>query len=168
MNRQRWSRVGIVILALSIGACTDVFVPDPTYVQITEIEVTGESDSGTLLEVEVHLYDAGSGLFLGCSGEGDGLGGVDESDVAYLVSAWFGRASDGASLTVDELRGRDVFAVVIEDDHEPCPVPTNEGTFDLVTDDLIGESPIFRGEDLDFGVAFGFGNVVWLAMEGVR
>ena len=35
-------------------------------------------------------------------------------------------------------------------------------------DDLIGESPVFRGEDLDRGVAFGFGDVVWLALSGVR
>ena len=60
--------------------------------------------------------------------------------------------------------------MVIEDDHEPCPVPTNEGTFDLITDDLIGTSPVFRGEDLGVGagVAFGFDDVVWITVEGVR
>jgi hypothetical protein len=159
----------LLAVLLAGGACTDVIAPAPTYVTITEIEIANEEDSGTLLEIEVHLYDAPTGLFLGCSGELDGLEYVDESGIVYYPDATFGRAPSGRSLlTVDELIGRDLFAVVIEDDDQPCPVPTNEGTFDLVTDDLIGESPVFRGEDLDVGVAFGFGNVVWLEMVGLR
>ena len=151
------------------GACSDLIAPNPIYVTITEIEIAQEDDSGTLLEIEVHLFDAHSGLFLGCSGPGEGLEFVDEPGVVYYPDASFVRAGGGRSLlTVDELIGRDLFAVVIEDDDEPCPVPTNEGSFDLVTDDLIGESPIFRGEDLNVGVAFGFGNVAWLELVGMR
>ena len=101
--------------------------------------------------------------------EADGLAQVDESDIPYFVTGFFGRPPDGADLlTVEELVGRDLFAVVIEDDHEPCPVPTNEGTLVLLKDDLIGISPIFRGEDLDIGVAFSFDDVTWLAIDGVR
>lgn len=156
----------LLAIALTSAACSDLLVPDPTFVAVTEIEVTNEDDSGTLLEIEVHLYDARSGFFLGCSGEADGLGHVDESDVAYLTTAYFGAA--GGDLTVEELEGMDLYAVVVEDDDEPCPVPTNEGSFDLVTDDLIGVSPIFRGEDLHGGIGFGFDDVVWLALEGIR
>ena len=29
-------------------------------------------------------------------------------------------------------------------------------------------SPVFRGEDIDRGIGFGFDNVVWLALEGLR
>lgn len=168
MNRRRWSYVLLAILLPLTGACVEVFAPAPTYVAITEIEITNEDDPASLLEVEVHLYDARSGAFLGCSGDADGLAPVDEADVAYLVTGYFGRVPSGDLLTVDDVIGRDLFAVVIEDDHEPCPMPTNEGTFDLITDDLIGESPVFRGEDLDRGVAFGFGDVVWIVIEGIR
>lgn len=169
MTRPRRSRLLIATLVTAAGACTDVLTPAPTFVAITEIEVTNETDSGTLLEVEVHLYDARSGFFLGCSGEADGLGPVDESDIPYFVTAFFGRAPDGAELlTVEELEGRDVFVVVVEDDQDPCPVPTNDGTLDLVTDDLIGTSPVFRGEDLHVGVGFGFDAVTWVTIEGVN
>ena len=124
----------IAVALLASGACTEVIIADPTYVAVTEIEVANESDSGTLLEIEVHLFDARSGAFLGCSGERDGLGDVDRSGVAYLVTAFFGRAPGGADLlTVDELVGRDLYAVVIEDDDEPCPVPSNDGTLDAIT-----------------------------------
>ena len=169
MKRTRSPYGLLATLALAAGACTDVLVPAPTFIAITEIEVANESDTGTFLEVEVHLYDAHNGFFLGCSGERDGLAHVDESGVPYFATAFFGRPPDGSDLlTVDELVGRDVFVVVVEDDHEPCPVPTNEGSFDLITDDLIGVSPVFRGEDVDFGVAFGFDNVTWIAIDGVR
>jgi hypothetical protein len=162
------SRLALLTMLLAAGACTEVFAPQPTFVTITEIEIANEEDSGTLLEIEVHLYDAHSGLFLGCSGAFDGLEHVDRSDLVYFPDATFARAPDGSLLTVDELIGRDLFAVVVEDDDEPCPMPTNEGTLDIVTDDLVGQSPVFRGEDLDGGVAFGFGNVVWLEMVGLR
>lgn len=169
MKRLRRSILLPAVILVAGGACTDFIAPVPTFVTIAEIEIANEDDSGTLLEVEVHLFDAHSGLFLGCSGAGDGLEYVDETSVVYFPDATFVRAGGGRSLlTVDELIGRDLFAVVIEDDDEPCPVPTNEGSFDLVTDDLIGESPTFRGEDLDVGVAFAFGNVVWLELVGVR
>jgi hypothetical protein len=169
MTRLDRSKLTLLTILLAGGACTDVIAPAPTFVTITEIEIANEDDSGTFLEVEVHLYDARTGNFLGCSGEFDGLEHVDESGVVYFPDATFGRAPDGGSLlTVDELIGRDLYAIVVEDDEDPCPVPTNEGTLDIVTDDLIGESPVFRGEDLDVGVAFGFGDVVWLEMVGVR
>lgn len=169
MTRLDRSKLTLLTILVAAGACTDVIAPTPTFVTITEIEIANEDDSGTLLEVEVHLFDARTGLFLGCSGERDGLEYVDEPGVVYYPDATFGRAPDGRSLlTVDELIGRDLFAVVIEDDQEPCPVPTNEGTVDIVIDDLIGESPVFRGEDLEVGVAFGFGNVTWLEMVGQR
>lgn len=169
MTRLDRSRPTLLAILLASGACTDVIAPAPTYLTITEIEIANEDDSGTLLEIEVHLYDAITGAFLGCSGELDGLENVDASGVVYHPHATFGRAAGRrGALTVDELFGRDLFAVVVEDDADPCPVPTNEGSFDLVTDDLIGESPVFRGEDLDAGVAFGFGNVVWLEMVGRR
>lgn len=169
MTRPLSSLFFLATLVTATGACTDLLVPDPTFVAITEIEIANESDSGTLLEVEVHLYDWQTGLFLGCSGQADGLGQVDESGVTYFPTGFFGRPPDGADLlTVEELIGRDLFVVVVEDDDEPCPVPTNDGTFDLVTDDHIGTSPVFRGEDLDVGVAFGFDDVTWVVIEGVR
>jgi hypothetical protein len=169
MTRLDRSKLTLLVLLVAGGACTDLIAPAPTFVTITEMEIANEDDSGTFLEIEVHLYDGRTGLFLGCSGELDGLEYVDESGVVYYPDATFGRApGGGSSLTVDELIGRDVFAVVIEDDDEPCPVPTNEGTIDPITDDLIGVSPVFRGEDLDVGVAFGFGDVVWLEMVGLR
>ena len=106
MTSYRRTPLLLATLALGLGGCTDVFGPSRTYVAITEIELANEEDSGTLLEVEVHLYDADSGAFLGCSGEADGLADVDVAGVAYLVEAFFARAPDGRNrLTVEDVPG---------------------------------------------------------------
>ena len=79
----------------------------PEFLTVTEIEVVNVTDLNLLsdlLEVEVHLYDANTGQFLGCSGAESGLDAVDQSDTPYFVNGYFQQPFDDlARVTVDEL-----------------------------------------------------------------
>ncbi len=115
------------------------------------------------------IFTLAVSCLLGCSGADSGLRDVDEASVRYFVSGYFQRPPDGETeLTLDDVVNRDVFLLVIEDDQDPCPLPTNEGSFDLIADDLIGESAVFRGEDLADGLVFAFDDVARLVLESLR
>ena len=108
-----------VFLTLGSLACESTTPAPPLFVGITEIEVFGVTDVQPLsdrLEVEVHMFDAVTQRFLGCSGQDSGLEEVDYSDVAYLVGATFQAPPNGQTdLTIDAVLGRDVYLVVVED-----------------------------------------------------
>lgn len=136
-----------LVLALATGACGG---GSGDALRITDIEVTGETDFGSL-EVEVHLFDALDHTFLGCAGQGEGLEDVDASDVTYAVSAYF-RDSDFEIDPVD-LAGRSIEVQVIEDDTDPCPAPPGPD------DDVIG---IATGIDFYAGQTVAFEDVTLL------
>lgn len=168
---QRRLLFGIVFTLGTLGC--EVTTPSvPLFVGITEIEVVGVTDVqpfSDLLEVEVHMFDAVTQRFLGCSGQDSGLRDVDYSDIAYLVNATLQAPPDGGGdLTMDAVLGRSVYLVVVEDDTEACPAVTNEGTLDLITDDLIGVSPILSGSEIADGVALSFDQVAYLFLEPIR
>ena len=127
----------------------------------SSIEITGESDGFGALEVEVHLFDADTNEFLGCSGQSSGLEGVDSSNVRYDVVAWFIDASS-AMVPASALAGRNVRVEVTEDDNFPCPGSN------LGEDDLVGISAPVPASDLATLAPLAFGRVVYLALSAGR
>lgn len=126
-----------------------------TKIRVTGIEITGEMES-SLLDVEVHLYDADTGEFLGCSGGLHGLNSVDASDQFYRVNAFF-TMMDYTILTYEMIEERSVYLLVIEDDRFACP-----GAYVSGTDDVVGRSNDFCGCDLAEQQDLSFGNVTRL------
>jgi hypothetical protein len=128
------------------------------------IEITGETDNigfGSL-EVEIHLFDADTGAFLGCSGEHSGMESVDESNQRYPVLAWF-QDTSGVHVPMSSLAGRNVRVDVIEDDAYPCPQ-----TADLGADDPVGSSPATPAESFATLQPMSFQNVVYLELSAGR
>ena len=130
---------------------------DPTPVVISEIEVTNEFDVGRL-EVEVHIVDARSGYMIGCSGSGQGLRGVDSTDIRYYVDADF-VTPEGYQLFLEDFEYRDVEIWVIEDDEANCP-----GPYIPHADDIIGISRPFHAEEFYYTLDMAFGNVIFLQL----
>ena len=110
-------------------------------VDIKEIEVTGINDGIGRLEIEVHLHEEGTNRFLACSGQINGLEGVDHSGTLYNVDARF-QMLRNRNLTYFDLQDKSVYAVVIEDDLAPCPCEPGAG------DDGVATSNPFPGTDL--------------------
>ncbi|MCB9559795.1 MAG: hypothetical protein H6709_04885 [Kofleriaceae bacterium] len=128
---------------------------------VSSIEVTGETDGlGSLLEVEVHLFDADSGAFLGCAGQGQGLEDVDLDDVVYDVFAPLVTPA-GRRLDAADLAGRNLRLEVIEDDQLPCLAPPGPA------DDPIGTLGPVTVDDLTAG-ELAFGNVLHLELGAGR
>jgi hypothetical protein len=130
----------------------DVTIGDIPYV--SQISVTGESDFGAL-EVEVHIRDAATSQWLGCTGMSQGMENVDSNNTTYTVVGWF---SDATSRTIgiEQLAGRSLRLEVSEDDDNNCP-GTNGGG-----DDPIGSSgPIPAANLATLNTAFG--NVLTLS-----
>jgi hypothetical protein len=123
-------------------------VPPPEGVlRVTAIQVPNlDPNESGLLEMEVHLYEMGSGTFLGCSGAIHGMLTVDQPGVPYALNAYFVRpgsvsrypAPQRAWLTHADVRGRMLKVVVVEDDDTPCPL-ANDGK-DKVFEQLEGIS----------------------------
>ncbi len=131
----------------------------PDRVTITEIEVTNEYEFGRL-EIEVHIYDRADN-FIACSGQINGLEHVDGSDRLYSVGAFFNK-SDGGYLTYDDLQDKVIYLVVIEDDSLPCPEP---GGVDFpFSDDFVGKTETFRGQDVAGTKALQFDDVTQLTV----
>lgn len=130
----------------------------------TAIEITGEQDNIGFgdLEVEIHLADADTGAFLGCSGQDHGMEHVDESNERYTVLAHFVDLT-GARLTAAALAGRNLEISVMEDDNYPCP-----GQLDLIADDHVGTSAPVAAADLAGLAPMMFGNVLDLEMSSGR
>jgi hypothetical protein len=135
----------------------DVAIGDIPYV--SQISVTGESDFGSL-EVEVHIRDAATNAWLGCTGMGQGMQNVDDNNTTYNVVGWF---SDAQSRTVgiEQLAGRTLRLEVSEDDDNQCP-GTNGGG-----DDPIGTSPSIAAASLA-NLNTAFGNVLALSTRHGR
>lgn len=111
----------------------DVTIADIPY--ITQINVAEDDGFGTL-EVEVHLYDAATDAWLGCSGDEFGLANVAYGNTLYNVQAWFVDANS-RPLGVDQLAGRQLRIRVTEDDLAECP--TRPGSDD---DEIADWEPI--------------------------
>ena len=129
MRALRLALVPILSLGLA-GACTGGGGGDQ--LRITEIEVTGETDFGSL-EVEVH-----------------GLEAVDLSDTTYAVSAYFRAPDFDRELDSFDLAGRTIEVQVVEDDDGACPVAPG------ASDDVIG---ITAGLDFYAGQTVAFDDV---------
>lgn len=128
--------------------------------RVTGIEIHEHDNITPHLEVEVHLYDAYDGRLIGCSGNDQGMARVDHSDTFYKTNAYFVRTGyHHDRLTESDVRGRDLFVRVYEDDHSACPSPPGN------VDDFIGQSPVFPAEDLyDGGIAMSFDDVAILEL----
>ena len=131
----------------------------PDRVTITEIGVTNEYEFGRL-EIEVHIYDRADN-FIACSGQINGLEHVDGSDRLYSVGAFFNK-SDGGYLTYDDLQDKVIYLVVIEDDSLPCPEPGGVGF--PFSDDFVGKTETFRGQDIAGTKAMQFDDVTRLTV----
>jgi hypothetical protein len=144
-----------MLLGLSLSslvACTGTNDPE---LEIDQIQVTGETDGISALDVEVHVFDADTDEWLGCAGQEQGLEQVDQSDVTYDVSA-FPEDGGGFRLRDSDLFGRNIYFEVIEDDIDPCPAPPNFAG----GDDLIGDSGPISGDSLGApGLDLAFGRV---------
>ena len=149
--------IGVVLGACLLGGCFGV---DPDDLWITRIEITGENDPLSRLDVEVHMYDADTGEFVGCSGNEHGLEPVDASDLRYPVEAWFYDVQGDRRVDPEDLFGRNVVLEVWEDDGNPCPSPADS----VDGDDPVGVSGPLPGEGLGEVGPLGFGNVVYLEL----
>jgi hypothetical protein len=134
-----------------------VTIADIPYV--SQINVV-EDDGIGALEIEVHLYDAATSEWLGCSGQSHGLQNVDNSNVLYTVNGWFSDALD-RPVGVDQLAGRQLRIRVIEDDLNPCPFAPGSA------DDMVGESGIINAASLP-NLSTSFGDTLQLTMRTGR
>jgi hypothetical protein len=121
-------------------------------IEVKEIEVTGESDGIGKLEIEVHLYEQGTDRFLACSGQINGLRGVDVSGQFYIVDADFRRPFLGPEVTFEDIKDTAVYFLVIEDDAFACPCPNDNPLFDR--DDFIARTGAFPGAEIRNSIIF--------------
>ncbi len=139
-------------------------LPGDQTIRIFELQLHGVSDSG-LLEIELHLFDAGSNAFLGCSGPLHGLLSVDYSGLRYSPDAHFvppGSVSGypvprGQWLTAQDVAGKTLRLVVLEEDAVPCPAPPS-----AEEDDVIAEVAALPGASLAAPRTMQFGDVTHL------
>ena len=129
---------------------------------VREVRVTGEGDSifGPNLELEVHMYwqfSQDSIRFLGCSGENQGLRSVDVSEILYVELSGFFQKPTGGNLILADIENKNIYLITSEDDDNPCPVQYG-GVFPF-SDDLIGRSEIFSGNQLANLKSMAFGRV---------
>lgn len=118
--------------------------------RIEQIRLQGVTDESGLLEIELHLFDADSGGFLGCAGAIQGLVSVDQSGILYAVDAHFVRPGTVAGypaprrdwLTKADVLGKNLTLLVTEDDTSACPGLHGQD------DDLLDESGPFHAEAL--------------------
>ena len=136
-------------------------------VVISEIKVVNLNDPqflNDLLELEAHLFEAGTNRFLGCSGKESGLRGVERDSILYTVEAFFQKPAYGDSaLTYEEVENKLVYLEIIEDDLDACPVPANRSP-----DDFVGRSPTFPGQVLSTPQIMSFGRVAHLKLVRAR
>lgn len=140
----------LATLATTTAAC---FGESDPVLRITDLEITGETDFGAL-DVEVHLFDQTSREHLGCAGNEEGLEEIDASDVHYAVDAFFRRSGSDNEVYPDELEGRVLELIVIEDDLAPCPAPPGPD------DDVVGLLADSDLVELEAGPTLGFDDVV--------
>jgi hypothetical protein len=141
--------------------------PNSPLVKVKEIEVTGITDGIGRLEIEVHLYEQETGRFLACSGQINGLEHVDVSGQLYNVDATFRRPFLGPDITYEDIKNKNVYLGIIEDDSHPCPCPTNERTDG---DDPVARTPAFSGAELQEAKEFrniGSLKQLSIALDGV-
>jgi hypothetical protein len=136
-------------------------------VYVREVRVTGEGDTifGPSLELEVHVYEVisqGSARFLGCSGENQGLRSVDASDIHYVGLSGFFQKPGGGNLALADVENKSIYLITSEDDENPCPVQYG-GVFPF-SDDLIGMSENFSGNQLASLKLMAFGRVQHLLL----
>lgn len=150
--------IGAALFAFFMAGC---FADDPPDIWITSIEITGESDPFSRLDVELHLYDADTQDFIGCSGNDQGMERVDASDLRYPIEAWFYDVQLDRRVRPDDLEGRDVIVEVWEDDGNPCPSPAAS----VDGDDPVGVSGRLPGDGIGEVGPLSFGNVIELEIQ---
>jgi hypothetical protein len=127
---------------------------------VAGIEVHEHDALGSRLEIEVHLYDADSNELLACSGDANGLAEVNEPDIRYRTHAEFVRPyHDHETLRLRHIEGRALFVRVYEDDSSRCPSPAGP------SDDFVGQSPVFYGDEIEGGIVMQFDDVAYLRLS---
>lgn len=130
-------------------AAAALAAPGERILRLQQLQLGAVTDEG-LLEAEVHLVDATTRALIGCSGALHGMLGVDDGLRPYALNAHFVRPGGivgypnprGEWLTEADVRGREVRAIVLEDDLDACPTPQG------ASDDLIGTSKPVRLDGL--------------------
>lgn len=152
-------------VACAVVVACSACLPDRA-IRVSELAIRTEQDDGTSLDIEVHLFDAKDGVFLGCSGENQGLGEVDLAGISYQVEGRFVRAdamadgeADSPWVTDLDVVGRELIFVVTEDDEARCP------TLYGGKDDLVGISEIVSGAALRSSKKLSFDRVALLIVE---
>jgi hypothetical protein len=108
----------------------------------------------------MHLFEQGSGSFLGCAGRSSGLQSVRRSDSLYRVSAFFQLYQQ--PLVFDKITALQVYLRGIEDNLTPCPDPPN--FIPVVGDDNLGKSRPLPGATLENEQVVRFGRVAHLKL----
>lgn len=166
--------LGIVVALLVAGLSGCQLDPDaprtfddwdgPDVIRVTEIAVD-ESEVLGYLEVEVHLYDADTNARLGCTGEYQGLDGVDDGGISYQVISDFVTPSSQPLLFAD-VAGLSVRVEVTERDNgaivEHCPDPPDDD------DDTIGVSEPMDADEFDPAAGMQFDDVLDLVIGTSR
>lgn len=150
--------IGTVLAAFLFTGC---FGTDPPELWITSIEITGESDPFSRLDVELHMYDADTDEFVGCSGNDQGMERVDASDLRYPIQAWIYDVQQDRRVDPPDLLAREVIVEVWEDDGNPCPSPAAAAD----GDDLVGISGPLPGDGIGEVGPISFANVIELELQ---
>jgi hypothetical protein len=165
----RWWRSSIPRLCGLCGLCglTASCRPDRA-LSVAELQIEGEGDGTTDLEIEVHLFDGETGIHLGCAGVDQGLAAVRSSgrryrglDARFIRASTFPVSDDSPSdeLTDLDVVDRTVTLVVVEDDVARCPQLYGDA------DDLIGVSGLVAGAELHFETKLSFNRVTHLVVR---
>ena len=155
------STLAITLLATAVAGCNSHHPPHhraPVPI-VAGIEVHEHDAFGSNLEIEVHLYDADSGELLACSGDDNGLADVNEASVRYRTHAEFVRPyHEYETLRLRQVEDRALFVRVYEDDNARCPSPAGP------SDDFVGQSPVFYGDEFQRGIVMQFDDVAYLRL----
>jgi major membrane immunogen (membrane-anchored lipoprotein) len=150
----------------NVGESAPITVKVRDVVCITEIRVVNVPPDAIFnpqFEIEVHIYDT-HGRFIGCSGADSGLRKVDVNNKLFRVQAYFQKSfrSDDV-VTFEEVKDREIYFRVIEDDSDACPVKDRVGP-----DELVGHGETFIFSELNLPHVFRFAGVPHLKITKAR
>lgn len=166
----KYEGIPFLLAIMSLSGCIERVYQNPVDPLLHErIAITGlridasddEFSEGYRLDVEAHLYEAGTDIFLACTA--GGLRNVDTANVIYTVAAGFVKAAEPHSvLTMQDLPGKLVYVQVFDtDETKSCPDHVKG------VDDVLGTSPSFYLQSLEQPRIFSFDLVSYLRLDSI-